>query len=152
MKKNYLLLVLACLMTGISGCSKDRDSGQKNQFLHGSYRMEITQTGDVASFRVITSLNGGNGLNNGIFNESGEDLGASYRLSDEENRRSTYSYHTADDGVMMIFMQLATCDDPGKSMTTKVKVYFNGKLIDTKERTFKGMDTSPLQVSWSQIK
>ena len=152
MKKICLLLMFACLMTGISGCSKDEDNGLKNQFLHGSYRMEITQTGDIASFSVITSVNGGNGLNNGIFNEQGEDLGASYRLTNEENRRSTYSYHTADDGVLMIFTQLATCDDPGKSMTTKVKVYFKGKLIDTKERTFKGTDTSPFQVSWSQIK
>ena len=53
---------------------------------------------------------------------------------------------------MMTFTQVATCEDLNKSMTTKVEVYFDGKLMDTKERTFKGADSSPFQVSWSQIK
>ena len=92
------------------------------------------------------------GLNNGIFDEQGNDLGMNYRLSNEEEQRSSYSYHTAEDGIMMTFTQVATCEDLNKSMTTKVEVYFDGKLMDTKERTFKGADSSPFQVSWSQIK
>jgi hypothetical protein len=53
---------------------------------------------------------------------------------------------------MMIFVQLATCKDLSKSMTTTVKVYFNGNLVDEKSRTYKGEDTSPLNISWSQVK
>lgn len=75
----------------------------------------------------------------------------SYKLSDEENKRTTYSYHTAEDGVMVIFVQLATCEDTSKSMTTNVKVYFNGKEVDDKSRTYKRQDTSPFTVNWSQV-
>lgn len=75
-----------------------------------------------------------------------------YKLTDIENKRSTYTYQTATDGVMMIFVQLATCKDLSKSMTTTVKVYFNGNLVDEKSRTYKGEDTSPLNISWSQVK
>lgn len=149
MKKSYLLIVLTLLTTLISSCSKNKD---ENQFLHGTYKMVITQTGDVNDFELITGITGGNGLNNGIFDEQGKDLGMNYYLTNAENRRSGYSYHTANDGVMMIFTQSATCEDRSKSMTTKVEVYFNGKLMDTKERTFRGTDTSTFQVSWSQVK
>lgn len=90
-------------------------------------------------------------LNNGIFDESGSDLGMTYKITDIENKRSTYTYQTATDGVMMIFVQLATCKDLSKSMTTTVKVYFNGNLVDEKSRTYKGEDTSPLNISWSQV-
>ena len=143
MKKNYLLVVFTFLMVLLSSCSKDED---KNQFLHGTYKMVITQTGDIANFEQTVGIGGGNGLNNGIFDEQGNDLGMSYLLNNEEKLRSSYSYHTAEDGIMMIFTQLAICEDLSQSMTTKVEVYFNGKLIDTKERTFKGTDSSPFQV------
>lgn len=143
-EKNYLLMSFVVLVTLISSCSKDDD---KNQFLHGTYKMVITQTGDINDFDLITGVSGGNALNNGIFNEKGEELGMSYTLTKAENQRTNYSYHTAGDGAMMIFTQSATCKDLSKSMTTKVEVYFNSKLVDTKERTFKGTDTSPLQVS-----
>lgn len=149
MKKNSLLVAFTLLMVLLSSCSKDED---KNQFLHGTYKMVITQTGDIASFEQVVGIGGGNGLNNGIFDDQGNDLGMNYRLNNEEKQRSSYSYHTAEDGIMMIFTQVATCDDLNKSMTTKVEVYFDEKLIDTKERTFKGTDSSPFQVSWSQIK
>lgn len=151
MKKFYFLILLAISVALFSSCGND-DDGDKNQFLHGTYKMVITQTGDLNDFSYITSLSGGNGLNNGIFNEQGEDLGMNYQLTNAENLRSSYSYHTAEDGALMIFTQLATCEDLTKSVTTKVEVYFNGNLIDTKERTFKGTDTSVFQVSWSQIK
>lgn len=149
MKKNYLLVAFALLMVLLSSCSEDED---KNQFLHGTYKMVITQTGDIADFEQVVGIGGGNGLNNGIFDDQGNDLGMNYRLNDEEIQRSSYSYHTAEDGIMMIFTQSATCDDINKSMTTKVEVYFDGKLIDTKERTFKGLDSSVFQVTWSQTK
>lgn len=114
--------------------------------------MVITQTGDIDDFTINTTLTGGNGLNNGIFDESGSDLGMTYMLTDNENKRATYSYRTATDGVMMIFVQLATCKDLSKSMTTNVMVYFNGELVDEKSRTYKGEDTSPLNITWSQVK
>lgn len=113
--------------------------------------MIITQTGDIEDFTISTTLTGGNGLNNGIFDESGSDLGMTYKLTDIENKQTTYTYHTAADGVMMIFVQLATCKDLSKSMTTNVKVYFDGNIIDEKSRTFKGEDTSPLNITWSQV-
>lgn len=149
MEKNYLLVAFTFLMVLLSSCSKDED---KNQALHGTYKMAITQTGDIASFEQTVGIGGGNGLNNGIFDEQGNDLGMNYRLNNEEKQRPSYSYHTAEDGIMMIFTQLAICEDLSKSMTTKVEVYFNGKLIDTKERTFKGLDSSVFQVTWSQTK
>ncbi len=149
MEKNSLLVAFALFMVLLSSCSKDED---KNQFLHGTYKMVITQTGDIASFEQVVGIGGGNGLNNGIFDDQGNDLGMNYRLNDEEKQRSSYSYHTAEDGIMMMFTQVATCDDLSKSMTTKVEVYFDGKLIDTKERTFKGLDSSVFQVTWSQTK
>lgn len=148
MKKNYLFIVVIALFISIFGCSKNND---ENQFLHGTYKMVITQTGDIDDFQFITSLNGGNALNNGIFNEQEEDLGMNYTLTNAENKRSKYLYHTAPDGVIMIFTQIAMCKDLTKSMTTKVEVYFNNELVDTKEHTFIGEDTSPFQVSWSQI-
>lgn len=149
MKKNCLLVAFTFLMVLLTSCSKDEN---KNQALHGTYKMVITQTGDIADFELTVGIGGGNGLNNGIFDEQGKDLGMNYRLNNEEKLRSSYSYHTAEDGIMMIFTQLATCEDLSKSMTTKVEVYFDGKLIDTKERTFKGIDSSPFQVTWSQAK
>lgn len=149
MKKNYLLVAFTVLMVLLSGCSKDED---KNQALHGTYKMVITQTGDIADFEQVVGIGGGNGLNNGIFDEQGNDLGMNYRLNNEEKQRSSYSYHTAEDGIMIMFTQVATCEDLNKSMTTKVEVYFDGKLIDTKERTFKGLDSSVFQVTWSQVK
>ena len=114
--------------------------------------MVITQTGDIDDFTISTTLTGGNALNNGIFDESGSDLGMTYKLSDSENKRATYTYQTATDGVMMIFVQLATCKDLSKSMTTNVKIYFNGTLVDEKDRTYTGEDTSPLNITWSQVK
>lgn len=149
MKKNYLLVAFTVLMVLLSSCSKDED---KNQALHGTYKMVITQTGDIADFEQVVGIGGGNGLNNGIFDEQGNDLGMNYRLNNEEKLRSSYSYHTAEDGIMIMFTQVATCEDLNKSMTTKVEVYFDGKLIDTKERTFKGLDSSVFQVTWSQVK
>ncbi|KDS11928.1 hypothetical protein M089_4155 [Bacteroides ovatus str. 3725 D9 iii] len=149
MKKIFLLVAFTFLMVLLSSCSKDED---KNQFLHGTYKMVIIQTGDVADFELTVGIGGGNGLNNGIFDEQGNDLGMNYRLNNEEKQRSSYSYHTAGDGIMMIFTQVATCDDLSKAMTTKVEVYFDEKLIDKKERTFKGTDSSPFQVNWSQTK
>lgn len=149
MKKNYLLVAFTVLMVLLSGCSKDED---KNQALYGTYKMVITQTGDIADFEQVVGIGGGNGLNNGIFDEQGNDLGMNYRLNNEEKQRSSYSYHTAEDGIMIMFTQVATCEDLNKSMTTKVEVYFDGKLIDTKERTFKGLDSSVFQVTWSQVK
>ena len=95
--------------------------------------MVITQTGDIDDFTISTTLTGGNAL-------------------DSENKRATYTYQTATDGVMMIFVQLATCKDLSKSMTTNVKVYFNGTLVDEKSRTYTGEDTSPLNITWSQVK
>lgn len=149
MKKNCLLVAFTFLMVLLTSCSNDEN---KNQALHGTYKMVITQTGDIADFELTVGIGGGNGLNNGIFDEQGKDLGMNYRLNNEEKLRSSYSYHTAEDGIMMIFTQLATCEDLSKSMTTKVEVYFDGKLIDTKEHTFKGIDSSPFQVTWSQAK
>lgn len=114
--------------------------------------MVVTQSGDIDDFPINTTLAGGNALNNGIFDDSGNDLGMNYTLTNNENKRKTYTYQTAKDGVMMIFVQLATCEDLSKSMTTNVKVYFNGKEIDDKSRTFKGEDTSPFNITWSQLK
>lgn len=149
MKKNLLLVAFTFLMVLLSSCSKDED---KNQFLHGTYKMVITQTGDIADFEQTVGIGGGNGLNSGIFDEQGKDLGMNYRLNNEEKLRSSYTYHTAEDGIMMIFTQLATCEDLSRSLTTKVEVYFNGKLMDTKEHTFRGTDSSPFQVTWSQAR
>lgn len=143
-----MMLVLSAIMS--FSCSKDSDDSSNAK--KGTYKMVITQTGDIDDFTISTTLTGGNGLNNGIFDESGSDLGMTYKLTDIENKRSTYTYQTATDGVMMIFVQLATCKDLSKSMTTTVKVYFNGNLVDERSRTYKGEDTSPLNISWSQVK
>lgn len=148
MKKILFILLILSAFVNIS-CSSD--SEDPNTFKKGTYKIVVTQSGDIDDFTISTSLSGGNALNNGIFDESGKDLGMSYKLSDEENKRTTYSYHTAEDGVMVIFVQLATCEDTSKSMTTNVKVYFNGKEVDDKSRTYKGQDTSPFTVNWSQV-
>lgn len=144
----FMMLVLSAVMS--FSCSNDSDDSSNAK--KGTYKMVITQTGDIDDFTISTTLTGGNGLNNGIFDESGSDLGMTYKLTNIENKRSTYTYQTATDGVMMIFVQLATCKDLSKSMTTTVKVYFNGNLVDEKSRTYKGEDTSPLNISWSQVK
>ena len=143
----FLLTLLAFVNFSCSSDSDDSSNAKK-----GVYKMVVTQSGDIDDFTISTSLTGGNALNNGIFDESGSDLGMSYTLTNAENKRKTYTYQTANDGVMMIFVQLATCKDITKSMTTNVKVYFNGKEVDDKSRTFKGEDTSPLNITWSQVK
>ncbi|WP_300793993.1 beta-barrel fold lipoprotein [uncultured Bacteroides sp.] len=134
----------------VSSCSKNEPEGGSNA-VKGKYKIEVTQTGDLEYFTIDTSITGGNGLNNGIYDENGNDLGTSYSLSEKESKRSFYSYETADDGITLIFVQLAYCEDLTKSMTTEVKVYFNGKLFDTIKRTFKGEDTSPLSKHWIQV-
>ena len=144
----FMMLVLSAIV--YISCSKDSDESSNAQ--KGTYKMVITQTGDIDDFTISTTLTGGNGLNNGIFDESGSDLGMTYKLTDSESKRATYTYQTAMDGVMMIFVQLATCKDLSKSMTTKVQVYFNGNLVDEKSRTYTGEDTSPLNITWSQVK
>lgn len=149
MKKILFILLILSAFVNFS-CSSDSDHSTNAQ--KGIYKMVVTQSGDIDDFSIITSLTGGNALNNGVFDESGSDLGMHYTLTDNENKRKTYTYQTAKDGVMMIFIQLATCKDLSKSMTTNVKVYFNGEEIDNKSRTFKGEDTSPLNITWSQVK
>lgn len=146
----YCIFVFIGLLL-VSSCSKGELEGGSNA-VKGKYRIEVIQTGDVDCFYISTSISGGNGLNNGIYDEDGNDLGMSYSLSEEESKRTFYCYETADDGITMIFVQLASCEDLTKSMTTEVKVFFNGELFDTIKRTFKGEDTSPLSKHWTQVK
>ena len=150
MKKFVYCIFIIIGLFFVSSCSKNEPEGGSNA-VKGKYKIEVTQTGDLEYFTIDTSITGGNGLNNGIYDENGNDLGTSYSLSEKESKRSFYSYETADDGITLIFVQLAYCEDLTKSMTTEVKVYFNGKLFDTIKRTFKGEDTSPLSKHWMQV-
>lgn len=58
MKKNCLLVAFTFLMVLLTSCSNDEN---KNQALHGTYKMVITQTGDIADFELTVGIGGGNG-------------------------------------------------------------------------------------------
>lgn len=155
MQKNILLKIAALLvlvLTG-TGCGKEEEKNtSENEFVHGAYRIEITQSGDIDSFDFLTSVYGGNGLNSGVYNEKGEPMGMNYTLTDSEARRKQFSYHTADDGITIGYVQIATCEDMSKSLNIHVKVYFNDQLFDEMSHTFQGPDSSPWSHYWTQIK
>ena len=144
-----ILLTLFTMLVMITGCKKDENSTNAEK---GEYRMIITQSGDMSDFKISATVTGGNALNNGIQDADGKDLGMSYSLTDAESKRVSYTYSTSTDAITMSCVISATCEDLTKEFTTQVEVFFNGELIDLKTREFKGKDTSPLAVSYTQIK
>ena len=138
-----MLVIVTC-------CKKDDEPATNAK--RGEYKMTITQSGDMDDFKISATIAGGNTLNNGIQNADGKDLGMSYSLTDEESKRESYTYKTADDAITMSSVISATCEDLTKKLNVKVEVFFKGELIDTKTREFKGKDTSPLTVSHTQLK
>ena len=145
---SFIFMIVAFFTT--SCCGEDI-IGDKNQAKKGEYMMLVKQSGDIESFDILASFTGGNGVNSGILNEKGEDLGFSYSLSLEESKQTKYCYKTTSEGVVMIYTLLATCSDLSKKLDVEISLYFNKKLVDTRQKSFQGSNTSPWSVTWSQV-
>lgn len=145
---SFIFMIVAFFTTS---CSGEDIIGDKNQAKKGEYMMLIKQSGDIESFDILASFTGGNGVNSGILNEKGEDLGFSYSLSSEESKQTEYCYKTTSEGVVMIYTLLATCSDLSKKLDVEISLYFNKKLVDTRQKSFQGSNTSPWSVTWSQV-
>lgn len=145
----FIFMIVAFFTTS---CSGEDVIGDKNQAKKGEYMMRVKQSGDIESFDISASFTGGNGVNSGILNEESEDLGFSYSLSSEESKQTEYCYKTTFEGVVMIYTLLATCSDLSKKLDVEISLYFNKKLVDIRQKSFRGSDTSPWSVTWSQVK
>lgn len=151
MTQIVLPLIIMIITFFIPSCSSEDVIGDKNQAKKGEYMMLVKQNGDIESFDISASFTGGNGVNSGILNEKGEDLGFSYSLSSEESKQTEYYYKTTSEGVVMIYTLLATCSDLSKKLDVEISLYFNKKLVDTRQKSFQGSDSSPWSVTWSQV-
>ncbi len=128
----FVLFVVPILFS----CGSDDDKGLTSSV--GIYKIEVTQTGDIEDFVIITTVAGGDGIKGNLFNEDGKDLGLAYNLSDTERKKSKYMFYTSKEGITLIYTITANLtSDEQKAMKVNVIGYFNDKKIVEKSHEFK---------------
>ena len=153
--RKFLFLAMSAAMSLLAascgGGSSPSDEPDDGGFVHGEYRVEITQEFvgvNPEDCYIIYAFSEGDGISDGIYDATtGKNMGMAFTLSDDQTRVTKMSYKTGKNGIDIMFA-LGGRFMNGATGTVNIEMsfYLGGKLLGTEHVTMTG-DFGPVTYS-----
>lgn len=99
MKKLFGAVLAAILGMFLMSCG-GTDDDDPIETKPGLYKIEVTQSGDIDKFTMITGISGGDNTGKGVYDlVTNQYAGISFQLTQEEAARTYYGYATKSNGL-----------------------------------------------------